>query len=118
MNDKQKDIALEMAVSVCQWLASLSDSEKARCVNRSRELIAAFDSAADAPKRKPTTADISAPQQDAKSGFGWYRIRCHEFGWTSDGWVRGNRGHGYTKKEADAFYAGLVATGNVPEVGE
>lgn len=77
------------------------------------------EAAADAPKRKYTVADIKRPQiMRMARGAYWY-IRCGDYDWTGFGWHRQPEGSsGYSKLEADVLYAGLVATSNVPEVGE
>lgn len=119
MNDKQKELALELGVVACRWISSLSTPKAHRLRRESTELLAAFDAATDAPKRKYTVADIKRPQiMRMAHGDYWY-IRCGDYDWTSDGWSMQREGaSGFPKHVADVIYAGLVATGNVPEVGE
>lgn len=121
MNDAQKDIALQLAVIRAQMTAA-STANTYRYDELGRELIkllTAYDAAADAPKRKYTVADIKRPQiMRMARGAYWY-IRCGDYDWTSDGWSMQREGaSGFPKHVADVIYAGLVATGNVPEVGE
>lgn len=115
MNDKQKDLALQMAVVRARMSRDYRDYTAYNLLKKELdELLARFDLAASAPKRKPTTKDIEKPCERTP---GWFSIVCREYGWTDSGWSIGF-GHTYPKACADMIYAGLVATGNVPEVGE
>lgn len=113
MNDKQKDILLN-AIGYHLTLQYKSPSPELRpdYERRIRELLAAFDAAADAPKRKYTVADIKVEDDE-----GFRRVWCREYGWTDRGWVW-RVSHVYSQLMAEVIRAGLVATGNVPEVGE
>lgn len=119
MNDKQKNIALEMIVAHVRWSKCLDDRANRTMWEKTSELLAAFDAAADAPKRKYTVWDIEKPQIMRQNHGDYWYIRCGDYDWTSDGWFRQSEGaSGFPKHVADVIYAGLVATGNVPEVGE
>ena len=115
MNDKQKELALELGVVACRWISSLSTPKAHRLRRESTELLAAFDAAADAPKRKYTVADIKKPLR-RRDSFEWY-IECGEYFYGVLGWTKCNT-FTYSQDNAEVLYAGLVATGNVPEVGE
>jgi len=111
MNDKQKEIALELAVEVARCLVNPSYRVEKMC-----SLLRDHAEAADAPKRKYTVKDIEKPKKvDGDSPL--YRIYCGRFGWTEKGWSEGMYSV-HMQQTADMIYAGLVATGNVPEVGE
>ncbi len=120
MNDKQKELALEMAVVRARMsMEHLAVNDYNPLKKELTELLAAFDAAADAPKRKYTVADIKKPQQCVGMNGDYWYIRCVGNDWTSVGWVKQREGSsGFKRHVADVIYAGLVATGNVPEVGE
>jgi len=65
-----------------------------------------------APKKKYTVEDI-------KRGIvatGWHYIYCGGYGYSSSGWYKQRPdGSCFMKEVADVIYAGLVATGNIPE---
>lgn len=115
MNDKQKGLALEMAVQACRWLTTVAPHETDDARKRCKELMSDYMLAADPKPRPLTVEDIQKPQP----GFGvnvdyWY-IRCGDYDWTSDGWFRQPEGSsGYPKHVADVLYAGLVATKTLP----
>lgn len=116
MNDKQKEIALEMSVVHARMSADrLSAGAYLTLSEQLGLLLAAFDIAADAPKRKYTVESIRKPHQIG-GGDSW-AIACGNYEWTQRGWSR-EAGDVFLKATADAIYAGLVATGNVPKVGE
>jgi hypothetical protein len=111
MNDKQKDIALEMGKWACRCIATGDiggGSARAKMLNK------AYEDAADAPKRKPTTKDIAK----YRLPDGDWCIKCRGYGWTFNGWNSYGAYNPLTELTASIVYAGLVATGNVPEVGE
>lgn len=67
-----------------------------------------------ANRRKPYEAsDIEKPYQ--VGGEDCWVIKCGDFGWAQQGWVK-TAGDVFKKATADALYAGLVSSGNVPEV--
>lgn len=106
MNDKQKEIALKMAVVRARMSLEYLDTKDYIPLKKElAELLAAFDAAADAPK--PSVNDL------------YYIYYNDKFVWGGHGWTAASGfGYGYPKETADMIYAGLVATGNVPEVGE
>ncbi len=115
MNDKQKELALEMAVQTGTWLASNNGDEMVEAWKKCRELRSAFDLAADPPKRKYTVDDIQRPRlQRRPHGDYWY-IRCGDYDWTSDGWCKQPEGSSaFAMHVANVIYAGLVATATLP----
>lgn len=119
MNDKQKELALEAAVLAVRWLASNDNAEVSRIYAEAKAIVSALDAAADAPKRKYMVADIQKPKQCVGMNGDYWYIRCGGYDWTSVGWAKQRKGSsGFQRHVADVIYAGLVATGNVPEVGE
>jgi len=65
-----------------------------------------------APKKKYTVEDIKRGI-DASD---WHYIYCGEYGYSTGGWCKQRPNGSYFMKEvADAIYAGLVATNNIPE---
>lgn len=114
MNDKQKEIALELAVEVARCLVNPSYRVEKMC-----SLLRDHAEAADAPKRKYTVKDIEKPKRCVGMNRDYWYIRCGEYDWTSVGWAKQREGSsGFQGHVADVIYAGLVATNNVPEVGE
>ena len=113
MNDKQKEIALKMAVVRARMSLEYLDTKDYIPLKKElAELLTAYDAISDPPKRKPTTADIKVEDDE-----GFRRVWCREYGWTDRGWVW-RVSHVYSPLMAEIIRAGLVATGNVPEVGE
>lgn len=110
MNDKQKEIALELAVEVARCLVNPSYRVEKMC-----SLLRDHAEAAVAPKKKYTVEDIKRGISDVD----WHYIYCGEYGYSTSGWCKQRPDGSCFKKEvADVIYAGLVATNNVPEVGE
>lgn len=68
-----------------------------------------------APKRRYPVGNIKRTKSYGEND--WSYINCGDFGWCEGGW-RLHTSDAYDDQTASMIYAGLVATGNTPEVPE